>query len=118
MKKAKSLRVGNGAHKDTDVGPLISPEAKERAVRLITGGIHQARQLRSALQLALIFSTNGLVQAVFFAASMGLSCAPMQSPLSLQAGWVVSCRAVRLITGVTHQVRQLRSALQLAALGA
>ena len=45
MKKAKSLRVGNGAHKDTDVGPLISPEAKERAVRLITGGIHQARQV-------------------------------------------------------------------------
>ena len=45
MKKAKSLTVGNGAHKSTDVGPLISPEAKERAVRLITGGIHQARRL-------------------------------------------------------------------------
>lgn len=52
VKKAKSLRVGNGVHKDTDVGPLISPEAKERAVRLITGGIHQARPLRFALQLA------------------------------------------------------------------
>ncbi len=43
MQKAKSLKVGNGAHDGTDVGPLISPEAKERAVRLITEGIHQAR---------------------------------------------------------------------------
>lgn len=42
VKKAKSLVVGNGADRDTDVGPLISPEAKERAVRLITEGIHQA----------------------------------------------------------------------------
>ena len=64
VKKAKSLKVGNGAHKETDVGPLISPEAKERAVRLITGGIHQARQLLSALQLA------ALVQDPFTASSL------------------------------------------------
>ncbi len=43
MAKAKSLKVGNGAHDGTAVGPLISPQAKERAVRLITEGIHQAR---------------------------------------------------------------------------
>ena len=49
MKKAKALVVGNGAHKETDVGPLISPEAKERAVRLITEGIHQARSSAALL---------------------------------------------------------------------
>ena len=53
VKRAKSLKVGNGAHKETDVGPLISPEAKARAVRLITEGIHQVRQLL-ALQQALL----------------------------------------------------------------
>jgi len=49
VKKAKALVVGNGAHKETDVGPLISPEAKERAVRLITEGIHQARSSAALL---------------------------------------------------------------------
>ncbi len=49
MQKAKSLKVGNGAHDGTDVGPLISPEAKERAVRLITEGIHQARACARAI---------------------------------------------------------------------
>ena len=54
MKKAKALVVGNGAHKETDVGPLISREAKERAVRLITEGIHQARSSAAVLGTALL----------------------------------------------------------------
>ena len=84
MKKAKSLRVGNGAHKDTDVGPLISPEAKERAVRLITGGIHQARPLRSALELAALGAKRVM------AAQPG----PVShvKPLScMQVWWLVAC---------------------------
>jgi malonate-semialdehyde dehydrogenase (acetylating) / methylmalonate-semialdehyde dehydrogenase len=39
VERAKALRVGPGLEKTTDVGPLISPEAKARAERLIEEGI-------------------------------------------------------------------------------
>ena len=41
IEKAKSLSVGPGDASNTDVGPLISPEAKDRAARLIQSGVDQ-----------------------------------------------------------------------------
>lgn len=41
IEKAKALNVGPGAVSGTDVGPLISPEAKDRAARLIQSGVDQ-----------------------------------------------------------------------------
>ena len=41
IEKAKALNVGPGAASGTDVGPLISPEAKDRAARLIQSGVNQ-----------------------------------------------------------------------------
>jgi hypothetical protein len=38
---AKSLRVTAGWEKDADVGPMITPEAKARAERIIAAGIDQ-----------------------------------------------------------------------------
>lgn len=38
IEKAKSLSVGPGDASKTDVGPLISPEAKARAERLVQSG--------------------------------------------------------------------------------
>lgn len=43
IEKAKALNVGPGAASGTDVGPLISPEAKDRAARLIQSGVDQVR---------------------------------------------------------------------------
>ena len=45
MRVAKKLRMGAGYNEGTDVGPLISPAAKERAERLITSAEEQARAL-------------------------------------------------------------------------
>ena len=39
--KAKELKVSAGHEKGTDVGPVISPESKERVERLIESGIKQ-----------------------------------------------------------------------------
>jgi malonate-semialdehyde dehydrogenase (acetylating) / methylmalonate-semialdehyde dehydrogenase len=39
VEKAKGLRVGPGLEDKTDVGPLITPEAKARAEQLIQAGI-------------------------------------------------------------------------------
>ncbi len=41
--RAQALRVGAGTAAETDVGPLISPEARDRAVRLIQSGVDQVR---------------------------------------------------------------------------
>ncbi len=41
IEKAKLLSVGPGNASKTDVGPLISPEAKDRASRLIQSGADQ-----------------------------------------------------------------------------
>eukprot|EP01025_Chloroclados_australasicus_P064940 TRINITY_DN876_c0_g3_i1.p1 TRINITY_DN876_c0_g3~~TRINITY_DN876_c0_g3_i1.p1 ORF type:complete len:611 (+),score=62.99 TRINITY_DN876_c0_g3_i1:1659-3491(+) len=41
IKEASALKVGYGIDADTDVGPLISPESKERVERLIQSGIKE-----------------------------------------------------------------------------
>ena len=41
IEKAKALSVGPGDASDTDVGPLISPEARDRAARLVQSGVDQ-----------------------------------------------------------------------------
>eukprot|EP00243_Klebsormidium_subtile_P012653 TRINITY_DN783_c0_g1_i1.p1 TRINITY_DN783_c0_g1~~TRINITY_DN783_c0_g1_i1.p1 ORF type:complete len:289 (+),score=63.24 TRINITY_DN783_c0_g1_i1:1-867(+) len=43
--RAKKLKVNAGKEPGADVGPLISPEAKERAERLITEGVRQGARL-------------------------------------------------------------------------
>ena len=45
IEKAKSLHVGPGNAAQTDVGPLISPEAKARAERLIQSGADEVKSL-------------------------------------------------------------------------
>lgn len=45
VEKAKKLKVGSGLDASTDVGPLISPEARERAERLIEQGVKDGAQL-------------------------------------------------------------------------
>eukprot|EP00891_Asterochloris_glomerata_P002990 jgi/Astpho2/2990/Aster-03300 len=42
--KAKELKVSAGHEKGTDVGPVISPESKERVERLIESGIKQGAE--------------------------------------------------------------------------
>jgi hypothetical protein len=41
LARAQALKVGAGAASDTDVGPLISPQARDRAAKLIQSGIDQ-----------------------------------------------------------------------------
>ncbi|CAK0781245.1 Methylmalonate-semialdehyde dehydrogenase [acylating], mitochondrial [Coccomyxa viridis] len=45
IEKAKALSVGPGDASETDVGPLISPEAKDRAARLVQSGVDQGAQI-------------------------------------------------------------------------
>lgn len=45
VKKAKALKVGPGADKDTDIGPLIRPAAKDRVIGYIEKGISQGAKL-------------------------------------------------------------------------
>jgi malonate-semialdehyde dehydrogenase (acetylating)/methylmalonate-semialdehyde dehydrogenase len=45
VEKAKKLRVGAGINADTDVGPLITPEAKERVTGLIKAGVEDGAEL-------------------------------------------------------------------------
>jgi len=45
VEKAKRLRVGPGDQLDSDLGPLISPQAKERVSALIQSGIDQGAKL-------------------------------------------------------------------------
>lgn len=41
VEKAKQLKVNAGHEPGTDVGPVISPQAKERILQLIEAGIKQ-----------------------------------------------------------------------------
>ncbi len=43
ISRAQALKVGPGAAAETDVGPLISPEARARAERLVASGVEQVR---------------------------------------------------------------------------
>jgi len=45
MQAAKGLKMNAGWEKDTDIGPLISPEAKARCEGLIQSGVDQGAQL-------------------------------------------------------------------------
>ena len=45
VEKAKALKVGPGTDKDTDMGPLIRPAAKDRVVSYIEKGISQGAKL-------------------------------------------------------------------------
>ncbi|EIE22494.1 methylmalonate semi-aldehyde dehydrogenase [Coccomyxa subellipsoidea C-169] len=45
LERAKALTVGPGAAAGTDVGPLITPEAKDRAANLIQSGLDQGAKL-------------------------------------------------------------------------
>ena len=54
IEKAKSLHVGPGDSSKTDVGPLISPEAKARAERLIQSGADQVDSTSPHLQAYLM----------------------------------------------------------------
>jgi malonate-semialdehyde dehydrogenase (acetylating)/methylmalonate-semialdehyde dehydrogenase len=45
VEKAKALKVGSGTDKDTDMGPLIRPAARERCTGYIERGITQGARL-------------------------------------------------------------------------
>jgi len=45
VEKAKKLKVGAGHEPGVDLGPLISPQAKERVERLIATGVQQGAKL-------------------------------------------------------------------------
>ncbi|QTF92163.1 CoA-acylating methylmalonate-semialdehyde dehydrogenase [Halomonas sp. BM-2019] len=42
---ARNMKVGPGNQRDADLGPLVSPQAKERVERLITAGEQEGAQL-------------------------------------------------------------------------
>jgi malonate-semialdehyde dehydrogenase (acetylating)/methylmalonate-semialdehyde dehydrogenase len=45
VEKARELKVNAGTEKGTDVGPLISPAARDRVVRLIQQGVEEGAKL-------------------------------------------------------------------------
>ncbi len=45
VEKARSLHIGAGEHPSVDMGPLISPQAKERVIGLIDAGVHDGARL-------------------------------------------------------------------------
>jgi malonate-semialdehyde dehydrogenase (acetylating)/methylmalonate-semialdehyde dehydrogenase len=47
LSRAKALNVGPGAASSTDVGPLITPEARDRAANLIQSGVDQVFSLHA-----------------------------------------------------------------------
>ena len=57
VKTAKKLRMGAGYNEGTDVGPMISPEAKQRAERIIGSAEEQVRACSASLDSYVV---NGL----------------------------------------------------------
>lgn len=51
IEKAKSLSVGPGDSSKTDVGPLISPEARARAERLVQSGADEVMSIASHVRV-------------------------------------------------------------------
>jgi malonate-semialdehyde dehydrogenase (acetylating)/methylmalonate-semialdehyde dehydrogenase len=45
IERAKKLKVNAGIEPDADLGPLISPEAKDRVLKLIQGGVEEGANL-------------------------------------------------------------------------
>jgi len=45
VERSKKLKVNAGHEKDADVGPLISPEAKKRVIRLVKSGVNEGCEL-------------------------------------------------------------------------
>lgn len=45
VEKARNLTVGPGTNRKADLGPLVSPAAKDRVVRLIDSGVQQGAEL-------------------------------------------------------------------------
>lgn len=67
--RAKALRVGPGAAAETDVGPLISPQARDRAERLVTSGVEQVCALyrrAHTLQELLVCHARGPLRQIYF----------------------------------------------------
>ena len=45
VEKAKALKISAGVEKDADFGPMISPEAKKRAISIIDKSVEQGAKL-------------------------------------------------------------------------
>lgn len=45
VEKAKKLRVGAGHDPKADLGPVISPKAKERIIELVESGVNEGAKL-------------------------------------------------------------------------
>jgi len=45
VERSKKLKVNAGHEKDADVGPLISPAAKKRVIRLVKSGVNEGCEL-------------------------------------------------------------------------
>ena len=43
--RAKALKVGPGSQRDADLGPVVSPQAKARILRLLDSGVEQGAEL-------------------------------------------------------------------------
>ena len=43
--RAKSLKVGPGTQRDADLGPVVSPQAKQRIIKLLDSGVEQGATL-------------------------------------------------------------------------
>ena len=46
VERARKLKVNEGMQEGTDLGPLISPEAKQRVLDLVQGGVEEGAKVR------------------------------------------------------------------------
>ena len=52
MERAKKLRVSGGTEKGADLGPLITPEAKQRVLDLVQSGVDEGAKVSLVTSLA------------------------------------------------------------------
>ena len=45
VERAKLMKVGPGSQRDADLGPVVSPQAKERIIKLLNSGVEQGATL-------------------------------------------------------------------------
>ena len=87
VEKAKKLRVSGGMEPGTDLGPLISPEAKERVCSLVQAGVDEGAKVKPQLCGFIYMYTSWLMYSWHWMGVVWLSPDTRKETLWVQRSW-------------------------------
>lgn len=95
IKEAKKLKIGNPIDEDTDIGPIINPEAKQRVIAWVDEAVKEGARI----ELGGDFNGNIMHPTIFSNVNpkMKISCLEVFAPIVSVVGFNEITEAVRLV---------------------